>query len=136
MPNSYQNRVVLIAGPTASGKSVLAVEMARAENGVIINADSMQIYRELRVLTARPSAAEGALAPHRLYGHVSAAENYSVGLWQKQALAVRRMQLGSGRGIATCQFAMQVTRKTAPMFAHFRFNLRHFSQAFEKRHEI
>ena len=87
MPNSNQNRVVLIAGPTASGKSALAVELARAENGVIINADSMQIYAELRVLTARPSSAEEASAPHRLYGHVAAAENYSVGHWQKQAMA-------------------------------------------------
>ena len=89
LPNrpALQNRVVLIAGPTASGKSALAMEMARAENGVIINADSMQIYAELRLLTARPSAAEEAQMPHRLYGHASATENYSVGHWQKQAMA-------------------------------------------------
>ncbi|MEO9169290.1 MAG: tRNA (adenosine(37)-N6)-dimethylallyltransferase MiaA, partial [Aestuariivirga sp.] len=67
--------------------SAIAIAMARAENGVIINADSMQIYRELRVLTARPSVADEAMAQHRLYGHVAAVENYSVGLWQKQAMA-------------------------------------------------
>ena len=87
MPKNLPKTVVLIAGPTASGKSALAMEMARAENGVIINADSMQIYAELRLLTARPSAAEEAQAPHRLYGHVAAIENYSVGHWQKQAMA-------------------------------------------------
>ena len=87
MPKNLPKTVVLIAGPTASGKSALAMEMARAENGVVINADSMQIYAELRLLTARPSAAEEAQAPHRLYGHVAAIENYSVGHWQKQAMA-------------------------------------------------
>jgi tRNA dimethylallyltransferase len=72
---------VLIAGPTASGKSRLALEMAAEAGGVIINADSMQVYRELRVLTARPSAEDETMAPHRLYGHVSARERYSVGRW-------------------------------------------------------
>ena len=86
MANNLPNRVVLIAGATASGKSALALEMARAENGVIINADSMQIYRELRVITARPSVADEASAPHRLYGHIAPDENYSVGHWQKQAM--------------------------------------------------
>ena len=72
---------VLIAGPTASGKSALAVALAARLNGVVINADSMQVYRDLRVITARPSPEEEAAAPHRLYGHVDAAENYSVGRW-------------------------------------------------------
>lgn len=72
---------ILIAGPTASGKSALALQLARERGGVIINADSMQVYRELRVLTARPSLAEEAQAPHALYGHVSAAEPYSVARW-------------------------------------------------------
>ena len=65
------SRPVLIAGPTASGKSALALQLARERDGIVINADSMQVYRELRVLTARPSAEEEARAPHRLYGHVS-----------------------------------------------------------------
>jgi len=71
-------RAVLIAGPTASGKSALAMALARRFGGTVINADSMQVYRDLRVLSARPSAAEEASVPHRLYGHVDGAENYSV----------------------------------------------------------
>jgi tRNA dimethylallyltransferase len=72
---------VLIAGPTASGKSGLALALAREIGGTIINADSMQVYRDLAVITARPSLEEEGQAPHRLYGHVDAAENYSVGRW-------------------------------------------------------
>lgn len=72
---------VLIAGPTASGKSALALELAERLNGVVINTDSMQVYRDLRIITARPTADEEAQAPHRLYGHVDAAENHSVGRW-------------------------------------------------------
>ncbi|MCX7314215.1 MAG: tRNA (adenosine(37)-N6)-dimethylallyltransferase MiaA [Hyphomicrobiales bacterium] len=72
---------VLIAGPTASGKSALALALAERHRGVIINADSMQVYRDLRIITARPSAGDEALVSHRLYGHVDAAENYSVGRW-------------------------------------------------------
>jgi tRNA dimethylallyltransferase len=78
---------VLIAGPTASGKSALALALAEAYGGVIINADSMQVYRDLRIITARPTPAEEARAPHRLYGHVDAAENYSVGRWLADAHA-------------------------------------------------
>lgn len=74
-------RAVLIAGPTASGKSALALRLARRLGGVVVNADSMQVYRDLRVVTARPAPEEEASAPHRLYGHVDAAENYSVGRW-------------------------------------------------------
>ena len=81
------NSVVLIAGPTASGKSALALQLARARNGVIINADSMQVYRDLRILTARPSVDDERLAPHRLYGHISGGEDYSVGRWLKEATA-------------------------------------------------
>jgi tRNA dimethylallyltransferase len=73
-----EKRAVLIAGPTASGKSALALTLAKERQGVVINADAMQVYRELRILTARPTAAEEALVPHRLYGHVPAAEAYSV----------------------------------------------------------
>jgi tRNA dimethylallyltransferase len=74
-------RAVLIAGPTASGKSALALALAEELRSVIINADSMQVYRDLRVITARPTKDEEARAPHRLYGHVDASENYSVGRW-------------------------------------------------------
>lgn len=72
---------VLITGPTASGKSALALDFARRHNGVVINADSMQVYDTLRVLTARPSRQDEAAAPHRLYGHVSASRAYSTGEW-------------------------------------------------------
>ena len=77
--------VVLIAGPTASGKSALATALAEKIGGALINADSMQIYRELRVLTARPSEADMARVPHRLYGHVGVREPYSVGRYQSDA---------------------------------------------------
>lgn len=72
-----QVRAVLIAGPTASGKSALAIEIARRTGGTVVNADSMQVYADLRVLSARPSEAEEAMVPHRLYGHVDGAVNYS-----------------------------------------------------------
>src|ERR1044072_6108031 len=72
---------ILIAGPTASGKSALALVLAERLGGTIVNADSMQVYRDLRIITARPSAHEEARVPHRMYGHVDAAENYSVGRW-------------------------------------------------------
>jgi tRNA dimethylallyltransferase len=78
---------VLIAGPTASGKSALALGLAAQLGGVVINADSMQVYRDLRIITARPTPAEEARVPHRLYGHVDAAENYSVGRWLNDAQA-------------------------------------------------
>ena len=68
-------KAILIAGPTASGKSGAALELAAGFGGTVINADSMQVYRELRLLTARPSEAEEARAPHRLYGTVSAARS-------------------------------------------------------------
>lgn len=74
-------RPILIAGPTASGKSALALAIAERVGGVIINADSMQVYRELHVLTARPSSADEQRVPHRLYGHVSVLAPYSVARW-------------------------------------------------------
>ena len=88
--NGYVNpveksEVILIAGPTASGKSALALALAERRGGIIINADSMQVYRDLRIITARPTAAEEEQAPHRLYGHVDAADNYSVGRWCREA---------------------------------------------------
>jgi tRNA dimethylallyltransferase len=78
-------KTILIAGPTASGKSALALELAEKLDGTIVNADSMQVYRDLRIITARPTADEERRAPHRLYGHVDAAENYSVGRWASDA---------------------------------------------------
>jgi tRNA dimethylallyltransferase len=79
--------VLLIAGPTASGKSALAIAKARELGGVVINADSMQVYQELRLITARPSVEEEALAPHRLFGHVPAAESYDTAKWLAQTKA-------------------------------------------------
>ncbi|WP_019221512.1 tRNA (adenosine(37)-N6)-dimethylallyltransferase MiaA [Bartonella senegalensis] len=73
--------ITLIAGPTASGKSALALQMAQENNAVIINADSMQIYDVLNILTARPTQADTAIAPHYLYGYVSPSVSYSVGKW-------------------------------------------------------
>jgi tRNA dimethylallyltransferase len=79
------SKAVLIAGPTASGKSALALELAQKAEGVIINADSMQVYRDLRVITARPTVDEEVVVPHRLYGHVDAAANFSAGAWLADA---------------------------------------------------
>ena len=78
---------VLIAGPTASGKSALALALAAEVGGAIVNADSMQVYRDLRIITARPTPEDEARVPHRLYGHVDAAVNYSVGRWVADAAA-------------------------------------------------
>ena len=78
---------VLIAGPTASGKSREALALAEHISGAIINADSMQVYREAPILTAQPSVADKAKVPHLLYGHVGVAEVYSVGRWRNDALA-------------------------------------------------
>ena len=78
---------LLIAGPTASGKSALALEIAERVDGTIINTDSMQVYRELHVLTARPSAEDERRAPHRLYGVRPAAQPGSVAWWRQAALA-------------------------------------------------
>jgi tRNA dimethylallyltransferase len=85
--DAQQQSVLVVAGPTASGKSALAVCLAEALGGVVINADSMQIYRELRILTARPSEADELRVPHRLYGVISAAERASVAWWRDRALA-------------------------------------------------
>jgi tRNA dimethylallyltransferase len=79
--------VALIAGPTASGKSALAVALARAENGVVINADASQVYADLAILSARPDAAEMAVVPHRLFGHIDAATPCDAALWAGQARA-------------------------------------------------
>jgi tRNA dimethylallyltransferase len=88
---------VLIAGPTASGKSAAALELAQRLRGTVVNADSMQVYRELAVLTARPSVADMAGVPHRLYGMVSAAEAYSVGRWLGDSSRAIAEALAAGR---------------------------------------
>jgi tRNA dimethylallyltransferase len=85
MPLTYNKSVLLIAGPTASGKSAVAIAEAQARGGVIINADSMQVYRELLIITARPSEAEEQLVPHRLFGHIGGAETYSTAAWLAEA---------------------------------------------------
>jgi tRNA dimethylallyltransferase len=98
---------ILIAGPTASGKSALALDWARREGGVIVNADSMQVYSALRVLTARPSAEDLAMAPHFLYGHVDPRNTYSTGewlrdverLWKEGAFEGRRALFVGGTGL-------------------------------------
>jgi len=90
-------QAVLIAGPTASGKSALALQLAARLGGVIINADSMQVYRDLRVITACPTLQEEAEQPHRLYGHVDAAENYSVGRWLRDAQTALDEAKAAGR---------------------------------------
>ncbi|MDP2410870.1 MAG: tRNA (adenosine(37)-N6)-dimethylallyltransferase MiaA [Pseudolabrys sp.] len=95
MPEVKQ--AVLIAGPTASGKSAVAMAMAERHNGVVVNADSMQVYRDLRVITARPTVAEEARVPHRLYGHVDAAEIYSAGRWSRDAAEAIAEIAGAGR---------------------------------------
>jgi len=82
------NKAVLIAGPTASGKSALALELAQRTGGMVINTDSMQVYRDLRVLTARPTPEDEAHASHRLYGHVDASINFSAGAWVADAARV------------------------------------------------
>lgn len=76
---------ILIAGPTAAGKSALAITLAQAFGGIVINADSMQVYSDLEILTARPGPDDLAAVPHRLFGHVSGSQAYSVGRWLRDA---------------------------------------------------
>ncbi len=94
---------ILIAGPTASGKSALALTLALALaeklGGTIVNADSMQVYRDLRIITARPTPEEERRVPHRLYGRVDAAENYSVGRWCGEAAAALAESTAQARAV-------------------------------------
>jgi tRNA dimethylallyltransferase len=90
-------RPILIAGPTASGKSGLALALAERLGGTVINADSMQVYRELRLLTARPSVEDEARVPHALYGHVSGAQAYSAGRYAADAAAAIKEAQAAGR---------------------------------------
>ncbi|WP_426235696.1 tRNA (adenosine(37)-N6)-dimethylallyltransferase MiaA [Pararhizobium sp. DWP1-1-3] len=88
---------ILITGPTASGKSALAVALAKQHNGVVVNADSMQVYDTLHVLTARPSEADMQGVMHHLYGHVPASRHYSTGEWFRDAVAVLETVRSEGR---------------------------------------
>lgn len=89
--------VIVIGGPTASGKSGLALEIAERLDGVIINGDAIQVYRDLRILTARPSVADEEQRPHRLYGVLDAAETCSAGRWQALALAEIEAATAAGK---------------------------------------
>lgn len=96
------DRPVLIAGPTASGKSALALRIAQAQGGIIVNADALQVYGNWRVLTARPDAADLAAAPHHLYGHVAWDVPYSVGHWLREVAALMvgpRLIIVGGTGL-------------------------------------
>lgn len=88
---------ILITGPTASGKSALAIELARSHDGVVINADSMQVYDTLRVLTARPSKDDMEGIQHHLYGHVPAGQVYSTGVWLREATELVERLCDEGR---------------------------------------
>jgi tRNA dimethylallyltransferase len=90
-------RALLIAGPTASGKSALALDIAERIGGTVVNADSMQVYAELRVLTARPTAEQEAHVPHALYGVLPAATAGSVAWWRDAALAAMAAAHAAGR---------------------------------------
>lgn len=97
------DRPVLIAGPTASGKSALAAEIVERRGGVVVNADALQVYGCWRILTARPSEAEETALPHRLYGHVGRDQTYSVGHWLRDMVGViaegRRPVIVGGTGL-------------------------------------
>ena len=90
-------KVALIAGPTASGKSALAIGLAARLNGVVINADSAQVYRDLRILSARPTLAEEARVPHLLFGHVDGGKPYSAAAWARDARAAIAQAHAQGR---------------------------------------
>jgi tRNA dimethylallyltransferase len=92
-----QMKALIVAGPTASGKSTLAVALAERLNGTIINADAMQVYRELRVLTARPTPDDEARVPHALYGVRPASEPGNVAWWREMALAAMAGAREAGR---------------------------------------
>src|SRR5437870_1842073 len=91
------SKAVLIAWPTASGQTALALELAQKTGGIVINTDSMQVYLDLRIITARPTVEEEARAPHRLYGHVDASVNFSAGAWVADAAKVLADARAAGR---------------------------------------
>lgn len=98
MNNSHLPSVALIAGPTASGKSALAIAVARRSGGVVVNADASQVYHDLRILSARPSIADEAAVPHRLFGHVDGADDgYSAARWAAEARTAIEDAIAVGR---------------------------------------
>ncbi len=103
LPEIDFSRHILLAGPTASGKSALALHLARAQGGTIVNADALQVFANWHLLTARPSPADLAQAPHRLYGHVPADASYSVGHWLGEIAALlatgQRLIVVGGTGL-------------------------------------
>ncbi|MGG5823297.1 tRNA (adenosine(37)-N6)-dimethylallyltransferase MiaA [Falsiroseomonas sp. HW251] len=102
MTGTRQPPAILVAGPTASGKSALALDLAERVGGVVINADSMQVYRELRVITARPTDADLARVPHELYGVRPAAEAGTAAWWRGAALAAMDRAWQAGRVPILC----------------------------------
>ena len=94
-----KQQVVLIAGPTASGKSEAAIHAAEERGGVVVNADAMQVYRDLRVITARPNDDDEMRAVHHLFGHVDAAERYSVGRWLSDVAPVLKAAARRGQPV-------------------------------------
>ena len=91
---------ILIHGPTASGKTALAIEVARRLGGEVINADSMQVYRDLQVISARPTEEEMGGVKHHLFGHVDASERYSTGQWLEDVRAtIRNLELRGKRAV-------------------------------------
>jgi tRNA dimethylallyltransferase len=128
---SERVKAVLIAGPTASGKSALALDLAQRLGGVIINADSKQVYRDLRVLSARPDSQAEGLAPHALYGHVDAAVNYSVAAFLaeaeqalREAESARQLPILVGGTGLYFKALTQGLSKAPPVPAHVRSDIR------------
>ncbi|NVK16878.1 MAG: tRNA (adenosine(37)-N6)-dimethylallyltransferase MiaA [Rhodobacteraceae bacterium] len=103
LPDIDPGKPVLIAGPTASGKSALALDIAARQGGIVVNADASQVYDCWRVITARPSAEEEAQAPHALYGHVAFDAEYSAGHWLREVLPLlngpERLIIVGGTGL-------------------------------------
>ncbi|WP_206453402.1 tRNA (adenosine(37)-N6)-dimethylallyltransferase MiaA [Aurantimonas marina] len=97
-----EKQAILIAGPTASGKSCLALELAERHDGVIVNADSMQVYSHLQILTARPAPAEIERVPHRLYGHVPPHKTYSAGRYRGEVAAILADIRAAGKAPIFC----------------------------------
>ncbi len=95
--NDSPKFVLLLAGPTASGKSALAMQVAERYNGEIVNADSLQVYADLRILSSRPTKADMEKLPHHLYGHIPATKIYNVGIWQTEASKVIKDILTRGK---------------------------------------
>ena len=91
------NKIVLIAGPTCSGKSKIALSLAQKINGVLINADSMQVYADIPILSAQPSKEDQEVVPHLLYGHVSSTSDYSTGTWLEEAVTAIRQTWSEGK---------------------------------------